>query len=345
MHSRRTANEAEGAERQRLLRSRIGLLLMNLRPALTSEHQEIQALLSDNKLPVDDLATAAVEFIVAIEGEHVLGVAGLERFGGAGLLRSLAVARDQRGSGLGGALVQAVESLAREQGLRQLVLLTLTAAPFFARRGYVLMARESVPAAVRNSAEFRSICPASAICMAKALDSHDLRKRVLFLCTGNSARSVLAEATLRSWGGQRFEVFSAGSQPAGTISPYALEQLAAENIATAGLHSKSWNEFVADGTTPMDLVVTVCDSAAAETCPIAFGDFVRTHWGLPDPAAVHGSEEDKREAFRQAHRTIKARMRALLALPGGTWDDRIALKQALDRIGYLQPDDEVTAHG
>ena len=318
---------------------------MKLRPALPSEHHEIQVLLSDNRLPVDDLATAAVEFIVAVEGEHVFGVVGLERFGDAGLLRSLAVARDQRGSGLGGALVQGAESLARERGLRQLVLLTLTATPFFARLGYALTARESVPAAVRDSAEFRSICPASAACMTKALGSHDVRRRVLFLCTGNSARSVLAEATLRAWSGQRFEVFSAGSQPTGKINPYALDQLAAEGIATAGLHSKSWDEFAADGTAPMDLVVTVCDSAAAEVCPVVLGDFVRTHWGLPDPAAVDGSDADKREAFRQAHRTIKARLRALLALPAGMWDDRILLKQALERIGYLQPEDEVAAHG
>lgn len=318
---------------------------MNLRLALPSEHRDIRALLSDNQLPLDDLATAAVEFIVAVEGEHVFGVVGLERFGDAGLLRSLAVAPDQRGAGLGGALVQAVESLAREQGLRQLVLLTLTSAPFFARRGYALTARESVPAAVRDSAEFRSICPASAACMSKALDSHGMRKRVLFLCTGNSARSVLAEATLRAWAGQRFEVFSAGSQPTGTINPYALEQLAAENIATAGLHSKSWDEFAADSTTSMDVVVTVCNAAAAEACPVAFGDFVRTHWGLPDPAAAHGSGEEKRKAFRQAHRTIKARLRALLALPEGLWDDRTALKHALDRIGYLQAEDEATTHG
>ncbi|HEV2621769.1 MAG TPA: arsenate reductase ArsC [Frateuria sp.] len=172
-----------------------------------------------------------------------------------------------------------------------------------------------------------------------------MRKRVLFLCTGNSARSVLAEATLRAWAGQRFEVFSAGSQPTGKINPYALDQLAAEGIATAALHSKSWDEFAADGKAPMDLVVTVCDSAAAEVCPVVLGDFVRTHWGLPDPAAVDGSEEDKREAFRQAHRTIKARLRALLALPAEMWDDRIPLKQALDRIGYLQPEDGVAAHG
>ncbi|MBS0215190.1 MAG: arsenate reductase ArsC [Proteobacteria bacterium] len=164
--------------------------------------------------------------------------------------------------------------------------------------------------------------------------------RVLFLCTGNSARSILAEATLRAWGGHRFESFSAGSQPAGSVNPFALAQLADEGIPTAGLRSKSWDEFAAAQATPMDLVVTVCDSAAAETCPVVFGDFLRAHWGLPDPAAAEGDEADKREAFQQAHRIVKARIHALLALPSEVWDNRAALKSSLDRIGFVQPDDE-----
>lgn len=162
-------------------------------------------------------------------------------------------------------------------------------------------------------------------------------QRVLFLCTGNSARSVLAEATLRAWAGHRFEVFSAGSQPAGAVNPFALAQLQAEGIATAGLRSKSWDEF-ADAA-PMDLVITVCDAAAAEACPVVFGDFVRAHWGLPDPAAVEGSADDKAAAFAQAHAIVKARLLALLALPAATWSDRGQLKGALDRIGFVQPED------
>ncbi|PII20905.1 low molecular weight phosphatase family protein [Stenotrophomonas sp. LMG 10879] len=163
-------------------------------------------------------------------------------------------------------------------------------------------------------------------------------QRVLFLCTGNSARSVLAEATLRAWASHRFEVFSAGSQPAGAVNPFALAQLQAEGIATAGLRSKSWAEF-ADGA-PMDLVITVCDAAAAEACPVVFGDFVRAHWGLPDPAAVEGSADDKAAAFAQAHAIVKARLLALLALPAATWSDRGQLKDALDRIGFVQPEDD-----
>lgn len=167
-----------------------------------------------------------------------------------------------------------------------------------------------------------------------------MKQRVLFLCTGNSARSVLAEATLRAWAGNRFEVFSAGSQPAGKVNPYALSQLAADGIATIGLRSKSWDEFATADAVSMNLVITVCDAAAAEACPIMFGDFVRAHWGLPDPAAVEGSDDAKREAFRQAHRIIKARLQALLALPNDAWGDRLSLKQALDRIGFVESDDE-----
>lgn len=163
--------------------------------------------------------------------------------------------------------------------------------------------------------------------------------RVLFVCTGNSARSVLAEATLRAWGGERFESFSAGSQPTGQINSYALDTLSAAGISTAGLRSKSWDEFSGDGAQPIDLVVTVCDSAASEACPVFFGDFVRTHWGLPDPAAVKGGDVDKRQAFALAHATIKARLIAFLSLPPETWADRDTLKKALDRIGFIQSED------
>lgn len=125
--------------------------------------------------------------------------------------------------------------------------------------------------------------------------------RVLFLCTGNSARSVLAEATLRAWAGHRFEAFSAGSRPAGQVNPFALERLAAEGIPTTGLRSKSWDEFAVADAAPMDLVVTVCDAAASEPCPVVFGDFLRVHWGCrtrrPSKAATRTG------AKRSARRT------------------------------------------
>lgn len=159
--------------------------------------------------------------------------------------------------------------------------------------------------------------------------------RVLFVCTGNSARSVLSEATLNAWGGGRFEAFSAGSQPIGRINPFAVAQLQAEGIPVDGLRSKSWDEFSGDNAAPLDLVVTVCDSAAAETCPVFFGDFQRTHWGLPDPAGIEGGNAEKAAAFARAHATIKLRLRALIDLPDALWSQPEALAPALDRIGTL----------
>lgn len=162
-----------------------------------------------------------------------------------------------------------------------------------------------------------------------------MKPHILFLCTGNSARSVLAEATLRAWAGDRFLVSSAGSQPVGTVNPFALTQLSAEGISTEGLRSKSWDEFSASGATRVDVLISVCDAAAAEACPVAFGDFLRSHWGLPDPAAVVGSDARKRAAFADAHALIRARLEAFVQLPAAVWSDRAALKTALDAIGLL----------
>lgn len=143
---------------------------IHLRAPRAQERVALRALLRGNALPVDDIDSAGIDFLVAVADDQVLGVVGLERFGDAGLLRSLAVSADRRGTGLGGALVRAVEEAARTQGLAQLVLLTQTAAPFFAARGYTVIERGAAPAAVRRSAEFASLCPASATCMAKPLD-------------------------------------------------------------------------------------------------------------------------------------------------------------------------------
>lgn len=142
---------------------------MELRPPTHGERAAIRALLADHGLPVEDLETAAIDFILAVESDHVLGVVGLEAFDGTGLLRSLSVRAERRGAGLGAALLQAVEARACARGLRQLVLLTQTAEPFFARHGYATIERASAPASVQTSGEFRSICPASATCMSKSL--------------------------------------------------------------------------------------------------------------------------------------------------------------------------------
>jgi protein-tyrosine-phosphatase len=163
--------------------------------------------------------------------------------------------------------------------------------------------------------------------------------RVLFICTGNSARSILSEATLNHLGKGRFEAYSAGSHPTGQVNPYALEELATARIPIDGLSSKSWDRFVGEGAPPLDIVITVCDSAAHEPCPVLFGDFVRAHWGLPDPAAVKGSPVAIHEAFRKAHMLITYRLMALLELPVETMKPD-ELKWALDGIGGLTGDDD-----
>ena len=154
---------------------------------------------------------------------------------------------------------------------------------------------------------------------------------VLFLCTGNSARSVLAESYLNLAGKGRFSAFSAGSKPGGRVNPYALELLRKNRISVEGLRSKSWDEFAAPGAPQMDIVLTVCDSAAAEACPYWPGQPMTAHWGVPDPAAVEGSDEDKRRAFLTAYSTLSNRINLLLSLSIDKLD-RLAIKQKLDDI-------------
>jgi arsenate reductase (thioredoxin) len=140
---------------------------------------------------------------------------------------------------------------------------------------------------------------------------------VLFLCTGNSARSILGEALLNAHpdASGRFRAFSAGSHPRGAIHPVALEVLAARGVPSDGLRSKSWDEYAGPETPAIDIVITVCDDAAAETCPVWPGHPVTVHWGLPDPAAVEGSEEGKRAAFDTTAATLQSRIAQLVALP------------------------------
>jgi len=155
---------------------------------------------------------------------------------------------------------------------------------------------------------------------------------VLFLCTGNSARSILAEAYLNSAGEGRFKACSAGSKPGGRVNPFALELLEKTRLDTAGLRSKSWDEFAKPGAPTMDFVFTVCDNAAAEPCPYWPGQPMTAHWGVPDPAAVEGSDEEKRRAFRQAFTALSARINLLINLPMDKLD-RLALQKKLQEIG------------
>ena len=155
---------------------------------------------------------------------------------------------------------------------------------------------------------------------------------VLFLCTGNSARSILAEAILNREGRGNFRAFSAGSEPKGEVHPYTLDLLRRSNFDVVGLRSKSWNEFAGSGATPLDYVFTVCDNAAGETCPFWPGQPMTAHWGVPDPAAATGSEAEKRLAFADAFRMLSNRISLFVSLPLRSLD-KLSLQRHLDSIG------------
>jgi arsenate reductase len=155
---------------------------------------------------------------------------------------------------------------------------------------------------------------------------------VLFLCTGNSARSIMAEAILKSLGKNQFNAFSAGSHPAGSVNPFALELLERNRLRIEGLRSKNWSEFSRPGAPFMHFVFTVCDQAAAEPCPVWPGQPMTAHWGIHDPAAVEGSEITKRKAFLKAYSEIHRRISLFINLPFDKLSD-LALKEKLDEIG------------
>jgi protein-tyrosine-phosphatase len=155
---------------------------------------------------------------------------------------------------------------------------------------------------------------------------------VLFLCTGNSARSILAEALLNHWGQGRFKAFSAGSFPTGKVNPYALQLLERMRIPAGDARSKSWNEFAQPGAPPLDFVFTVCDNAAGEACPIWPGQPISAHWGVEDPAAEQGDELAKINAFRLAFNILEHRIKAFASLPPASLD-----RARLQEIGKSLP--------
>ena len=158
------------------------------------------------------------------------------------------------------------------------------------------------------------------------------RLSILFLCTGNSARSILCETYLNAVAGERFRAYSAGSQPKGAIHPLTLETLRLANLPTEGLRSKSWDEFAHEEAPKLDLVITVCDQAAGEICPIWPGRPITAHWSFPDPAAFQGPELEARTVFLDVFRQIRTRLDSLRSLPPAKLDN-LAIKHELDAIG------------
>jgi protein-tyrosine-phosphatase len=155
---------------------------------------------------------------------------------------------------------------------------------------------------------------------------------VLFLCTGNSARSILAESIMNKLGKGQFRGFSAGSHPNGKVNPLALDLLKCLDFSIEGLRSKSWDEFAGPSSTHFDFVITVCDNAAGETCPVWPGMPITAHWGIPDPAAVEGTEMEKKSAFSQAFKAMDRRIKLFLSLPIASID-QMRIKEHMDAIG------------
>lgn len=159
---------------------------------------------------------------------------------------------------------------------------------------------------------------------------------VLFLCTGNSARSIMAECALRRWGGGRFTAYSAGSHPKGEVHPLTLKLLRQLNYRTEGLRSKSWDELAQPGSPPLDFVITVCDQAAGEVCPVWPGQPMTAHWGVEDPAAFVGPEDKALRHFRTIYGYLESRIKIFVSLPIASLD-RLALQRRLDAIGAAKP--------
>jgi len=158
---------------------------------------------------------------------------------------------------------------------------------------------------------------------------------ILVLCTGNSARSIMAEALINSMGKGRFHAYSAGSHPTGTVNPYAVEQVATLGYAPEKLRSKSWDEFARSNAPRIDFIITVCDNAAGEVCPVWPGQPITAHWGFEDPAAVEGDDDEKRRAFTKTFRLIMNRVRIFVSLPLDKLD-KLAIKREMDEIGHLR---------
>jgi len=164
---------------------------------------------------------------------------------------------------------------------------------------------------------------------------------VLFICSGNSARSIMAEALLNHMGAGMFTAYSAGSHASGKINPYALEIISNNRLPVEGLRSKDWEEFARPGAPELDFVITVCDKAAGEVCPVWPGQPMTAHWGVAEPSTTQGSEEDKRKAFAEAFRILNRRISLFTSLPIDKLD-ALALKRELDSIGKATPVDQPT---
>ena len=276
-----------------------------LADATAADHAEVLELLQEAGLGAEGMPDDLHGFVVARAAGVLIGVAGIEAYGESALLRSVAVRPGQRSSGVGRRLVEAALQRASAIGARAVVLLTKDADDWFSRFGFERISRDDAPLEVRQSVQFTGACPDTAVCMKRGMPI-----RILVLCTGNSARSQIAEALLGTMGGPRVQVASAGTRPAAQVNPGALEVLARHGIIWEG-HRPQHVDAVEPQ--PWDLVITVCDDAREE-CPFFPGAAVQVHWGQPDPAAEPEGQAGS-EAFEAAFAILERRSRSALALP------------------------------
>jgi protein-tyrosine-phosphatase/N-acetylglutamate synthase-like GNAT family acetyltransferase len=277
---------------------------ITLRDAAPADLAAVAALLTASHLPLAGVPHDLNGFVVADDG-RIVGAAAVEVWGASGLLRSVAVDPAHQGRRLGAALVERALDRARAAGVEDVFLLTTTAEGYFPRHGFAVVSRDSVPAALRESEEFRGACPASAVLMHRRLTP----MRVLVLCTGNSARSQLAEALLQTRGRGRVAAASAGVRPASRVHPLALAVLRGHGIDWPERVPRSLDAVIAEH---WDCVITVCDHAR-EACPVFPGQPAVVHWSLSDPARVEGTEAERLGAFEETYALLERLIEGFLA--------------------------------
>lgn len=276
-------------------------LTFEIRRAAPADTANILQLAREGGILEEGIADGAVEFLVAEADGVLVGACGIENHAGVGLLRTAVVDQRRRGSGLGRALVEAVLTRAQDRGFRSVFLLTTSASAFFARLGFEKAAREAAPAGIRESWQFRTGCPSSAVLMSCAVQPW--KAGVLFLCVANSARSQMAEGLARSLFGMDVRVQSAGSEPS-RVNPYAVAVMAELGIDLTSHSSKSVQTI--DPAT-VDTIITLC---AEEVCPAFLGKARRLHWPIPDPASDDPSlgRDEMFGRFRSARDAIRERL-------------------------------------
>jgi len=294
---------------------------------------QVTRLLDDCQLPAEGVAQHIEHFVIARSGDSLAGTIALEPAGPVALLRSLAVAPQYRRQGLATSLYERIVAYAQTRGIETLYLLTLSARDFFTRRGFAIADRSSAPEEIAATREFSNLCPDSATFMVKDLHApSDRTLNVLFLCTGNSARSIMAEAILNAASGGGLRAFSAGSHPNGKVNPFALAQIRKNGLPADHYRSKSWDDFCQPSAPKMDIVITVCSQAAGEVCPVWPGQPLRAHWGVEDPAAFEGTDQEKNSYFETIYNQLAGRIRRLTSVPLDKLD-RASLQRKLDEIG------------